>query len=316
MVDKAVASMAKTIQSGAREGIAAVVSLPARLLSMLAAIITFPFRLVEKGFSGLGRTGENIIAAMSSAVHTVAALPGIIVRAAMRQLERVGRSISERTSDTIARIGAAISASFIGPVIHSIAKASRSVISELSRVTEPVRHVISASGKAVGASLSKISGKVTYVVASARTCVNATIAVGSRIAGNATFRLSSFCSQCGTVVKSLVIALAAKSDHSQEVALEVMHRLGAQCGTLVASLALKSEHAQTVTLALLQSLGDQTSTFVKSFATKSEQIVEDVGASLAVAGARVSSSIAAAASWCLKLFRRDDKSDSASAASL
>jgi hypothetical protein len=53
------------------------------------------------------------------------------------------------------------------------------------------------------------------------------------------------------------------------------------------SLAARSDHAQTVTL----------------------EIAKDIGASLAVAGARVSETLAAVASWCLKLFRGDGKTD-------
>lgn len=322
LVDKAVSSMARTIQSGAREGVTAIASPPARFFSMLAAIITFPFRLAERGISGLGRTGENIISALSSAVHAVISLPGVVARAVMTQLERLGRSISERTSDTISRIGAVISASFVGPIFRSIGKASRSVLSELSRVAEPVRYGISACVKAVSVPLSKLSDVAASVISSTGTCVNAAVAVSSRIAGNAAIRLSGMCSQYGALVKSGVILLAAKSEHAKAVTLDVINRLGAQYGSAiksgVASLAAKSEHARTVTLETVKRLGAQCSTLVKSLAGRSEhaqavtaKIAKDVGESLKVVGTRVSSSLAAAARWCLKLFRGDDRNDSA-----
>ena len=316
MVDKALSSMARSIQSSTREGVTAVASLPGRLLSMLAYVITFPFRLVERGFSGLGRTGESILSAVSNGLQFVVALPGILLRATMSQFERLGRSVSERASGAICRIGAAISASFIGPILCSIGNASRSVFLELSRVTGPVCNMISAGVDAVGIFLFKVSAATGAVFCSAGTCVNATIAVSSRIIGNATVRLGGICSRYGSVVKSAVISLAASSQHSQKVALEVMKRLSTQCGNLLLTLTAKSEHARTVTMELLNRCSNRCGALTKSFAAKSGEVINNVGASLAVASERASSSIVAAVSWCLKLFRGDGKSDSTTSTSL
>lgn len=310
MVDKAFWSMARSIQSSTREGVAAAVSLPGRLLSMLAAVITFPFRLVEKGFSGLGRTGENIMSAVSFGFKYAVSIPGILIRAVMTQIERLGRSASERASGAISKIGTAISASFIGPIFRSVGNVSRSIFSELCRATEPVRNIITVGINSVGSSLSKVSTALGAVLCSVGTCVHAATVVSSRILGNATARLSGICSRYGAVIKSFVISLAANSQHSQEVALEVIQRLSRQCGNLIVTLTAKSEHAQTVTMELLHRFSDRCGAFATSFVAKSDEVIHSVGETLAVAGERVSSSLTAAISFCLKFFRGDDKSDS------
>lgn len=309
MVDKAVESMARSIQSGVGAGVAAVASLPARLLSFLASIITFPFRLVEKGFSGLGRTGENIISAVSSAFHAILALPGVIIRAAMTKLELVGQSISARTSERISRIGAAISASFIGSILHSVATASSSVTSAVARFTEPFRHFFGTGLNFVGESLSKLSAGLTGAISAAGTCVNAVVAVGGRVAGNATVRLSGLCSRYGGVIQASVISLAAKSDHAQAVTMELIQSVSSRCGsivqTCVASITDKSG-------ALFQSLTKRGSE-VEDVTLK---IVRDLGTSLANAGAQISSAVAAVASWCSNLFRRNDRGDSTTSSTI
>lgn len=321
MVDKAVSSIALSIESGAREGVSAILSLPGRFLSLLASIITFPFRLAEKGISGLGRTGENIVSAISSALQSIAALPGVIARAAMAQLERLGGSISDRTSSTMSRIGGAISASFIGPILSSAGNMGRSLLSELSRVAQPIHHVISVTRKALSGSLTKLSDVTANVVSSTRTCVNATVAVTSRIAGNASVRLSRICSPYCAAIKSGVILLAAKSEHAIEVTVNMVKRVSSQCGTFVKSsvvwLAAKSEHSREVTGNLLHDIIARCDNLYKSIAVKSEhaetmtfELAKEIGANLKVVGERVSSSLAAAVTWCIKLFRGDDKSDS------
>ena len=307
VVDKAVASMARSIQLGTREGVAALASVPARLWSILAAIAMFPFRLAERGFSGVGKAGESVVLAVTNGVRYIMALPGAIIRAAAAQLGRLGVSLSEGASHAVSRIGSAISASFVGQAARSVTRATTSLLSALSGVTGFVTHAISASTKTLCTSLSKALVKTV-------TSVRGMIEAACQFIGKAAARLGSenlslylskispgvagVCSRCGTVVKSGVISLAARSVHAQAVALETVKRLVTQCATViksgVMSLAARSDHAQTVTL----------------------KIAKDLGASLAVAGARVSASIAAVASWCLKLFRGDGKSDSSTAASL
>ena len=243
MVDRAFEAASKSIQSGAREGAAAIASLPARLLSLLASIITFPFRLLETGFSGLGRTGETIVSAVSRGIHYILTLPGAIMRAAMTQLENAGRSISDRTAETLSRIGATISASFIGPVLQSVATASRSVVSSVARLTEPTRHFIAIGLTAVGDLISRASITVTGALTATGTCVNAVVSVGGRVARNATQRLSGFCSQYGTIVQTCVISLAAKSAHAQAVTVDLIKSASSHCSSIIqSSAAISNSH--------------------------------------------------------------------------
>lgn len=310
------ASIARSMQSGAGDGVAALASLPARLLSLLASILMFPFRLAEKGFSGLERTGENIISAVTSAIHAIVALPGVILRATMTQLVRAGRSISERTFDTISRIGAAISASFIGPILQSVATATSSAFSTLARITEPACHFVATCMNNVGESLSKVSSLMTNALSASGTCINAVVAVGGRIAGNATFRLRGLCLHCGTIVKTCVMTLAAKSIHSQTVTMEIIK-------SCVAVLREKSSRAQAVTSEFMTRLGAQCGSLTQSLIQRSAEveqvtlkIAKDVGASIGAAGSRVSSALAAVASWCSNLFRRNDKGDSTASSTI
>jgi hypothetical protein len=303
MVDRAFEAATKSIQSGAREGAAAILSLPGRLLSMLASIIMFPFRLVEKGFSGLGRTGENVISAASRGIHYIFALPGAIMRAAMTKLEHAGRFISERTTETLSRVGDSISASFIGPVLQSVATTTGSVVSSIARLTEPARHFIATGLAAVGEIISKSSATVTGGLTATGTCVNAVVSVGGRVSRNATQRLSGLCSQYGAIVQTCVISLAAKSVHAQMVTVDLAKSAISHCGRSIQSCAT------TVTAtcsSLLESLTKRSTEIEES----TVKIVNGVGARLVAAGTRVSSAFTAVLSWCSKLFRRDDSGDS------
>jgi hypothetical protein len=182
-----------------------------------------------------------------------------------------------------------------------LASASLSASSAVARLTEPARHAISTCLTVVGESLSNVSDKVTGALTATGTCVNAVLAVGSRVARNATLRVSGLCSQCGTKVHTCVIYLAAKSAHAQTVTMELIKSASLQCVDVIQSCG------STVST----TCGNLVHSLTRRSAEVTLKIAKGVGASLAATGSRLSAALATVTSW----FRRTGGSDSSTSSS-
>lgn len=274
MVDKAFSSISRSMLSSARGGVSYVASLPGRMLSLLLRVVTFPYRMAANAVSGIEGAGTSIISTLSGAIISIQALPAAIAHTAIFLLQRCGRFLSQGASTSASRIGSAISGSFVGSVARSVSKANNAVVSTLSGAIKAVSHFVFAGVVAVGRSLSKTAVAMTGALSASRIFTVGFFASGSQIVGN----------------------LATDSAVLVKASLSVIAAMGASARTAT------SEMVKGVS-AHLASAGAQLSS---SGAAASERL----GLTLASAGARVSSSIAAVASWCLRWFRRDGKSDS------
>lgn len=264
MVDKAFSSIARSIQSSARDGIASLASLPGLLLSFLLNVATFPYRMASKAVLGIRGAGASVI---SGVITSIQALPGAIAQTAISLLQRCGRFLSEGASISASRIVSIISGSFIGATARFVSKASGAVVSSLSASMKTVNCFVCAGVGVVSGSLPKIKAAVTGAFSASRIFVVALVASGSQIAG-------TLAKDSAVLVKACLSALAA----------------------MVAS-------ARTVTSEMAKS-------FIANWASAGADIAKGFNVGVASASARISTSIAALASWCLSLFQRDGRSDS------
>jgi hypothetical protein len=274
MVDKAFSSMSRSMLSTARGGVSYVASLPGRMLSLLLSVVTFPYRMAANALSGIEGVGTSVIFTLSGAINSIQALPSAIVHAAMFLLQRCGRFLSEGTSTSASRIGSAISGSFVGSVAHSVSKASNAVVSALSGSIKAVNHFVFAYVVAMGRRLSKTSVAVMGTFSASRIFIVGFVSSGNQILG----RLAK---DSAVLVKASSSLLAA---------------MGASARTAT------SEMVKGVSAPLAR-FGAQVSSSVAAASKR-------LGVTFASAGARVSLSTAAVASWFLRWFRRDGKSDS------
>ena len=236
---------------GTREGVAAPVACTIIVESSLLSRC-FPFGILRRGFSGVGKAGESVVLAVTNGVRYIMALPGAIIRAAAAQLGRLGVSLWREHTRAPLWIGSAISASF-GQAARSVTRATTSLLSALSGVTGFASR--SVSTKTLCTSLSKALVKTVTSVRGIKSKQPVSLLERPRRdsgSENLSLYLSKIspgvagvCSRCGTVVKSGVISLAARSVHAQAVALETVKRLVTRCPVIksgVMSLAARSDN--------------------------------------------------------------------------
>lgn len=271
MVDKAFSSIARSIQSSARDGITSLASLPGLLLSFLLNVATFPYRMATKAVLGIGGAGASVI---SGAINSIQALPAAIVQTAISLFHRCGRFLSEGASISASRIVSVVSGSFIGATARFVSKASGAAVSSLSDAIKAVSYFVCAGVGVVGARLSKMSVATTGALSASRTFIVELVANGSQIAGN-------LATDSAVLVKASLSALAA----------------------LVAT-------ARTVTSEMAKSVSANLASAGANVSSSIAAASKGLSVGVASANARVLSSIAAVASYCLSLFRRDGRSDS------
>lgn len=271
MVDKAFSSIARSIQSSARDGIASLASLPGLLLSFLLNVASFPYRMAAKAVFGIGGAGASVI---SGAINSIQAIPAAIAQAAISLLQRCGRFLSEGASISASRIVSVISGSFIGATARFVSKASGAVVATLSAARKAANYFVCDSVGVVGASLSKMPSAMTGALSASRIFVVELVASASQIAGN-------LATDSAVLVKVCLSALAAMVASARTVTSEMAKRFRANSASAGANVS-------------------------SSIAAASKGFIVGV----ASASAHVSSFIAGVASWCLGLFRRDGRSDS------
>ncbi len=268
MVDKAFASVARSVQSGAQHGLNSIASMPGRVLSACAtflfAVVTFPYRMAEKVISAVDRAEHTLVSAVSSLVRSIVALPGALMHGALSLLESCGRSLSRGASNTVARVTDAVSHSFVGSITRSLSKANSFVFSSLSNAKGAVVRAVSASVDMTSSALSRVSGAISGIMSVGSSSFDGIIAGGSQMLSSVATSLNGLGSQCSTFVGSSMSALATAGG---------------------------------------------------SLRSSSRVIAAGLGREVASAGARVSSSVAAFASWCVSFFR-DRKGNSGTATSM
>lgn len=193
IVEKAMSTVARNIQSTTVEGISAILSLPGRLLSaclsLLTSIVTFPIKLIQRGYSTIGQSGKLTWNVMTSAVAYLTSLPVALFRTVVTSIGHVGKSISDGASSVLAGVLATISASFIGVGIRAFVTSVKSLKTGLSAAL----HVVAvSSGAAFSAIPNAFRNATTFVeqiagsmaktsVVAVDTVVNATITVSDAV---------------------------------------------------------------------------------------------------------------------------------------
>ena len=161
IVEKAMSTVARNIQSTTVEGVTALLSLPGRLLSaclsLLTSIATFPIKLIQRGFSTIGQSGEVTWKAIASAVGHLTRLPAALFRTTVTSIGHVGKSISDGTSRAVAAVLATISASFVGVGVRAFVSSVNSLTTGLSAAL----HVLAVSSGAAFAGILSAVGKAT-----------------------------------------------------------------------------------------------------------------------------------------------------------
>ena len=153
IVEKAMSTVARNIQSTAVEGIGALLALPARLLSacftVLSAIVTFPLKMIHHGVSIVGQSGGAIVRAIAGTVYYIVGLPGALFRASVSLIGRVGKSTTESVSRAFFASIASFSAFCFG-IGGALASPITYLLSAALRVSsEMLSSMISGVGKAV-----------------------------------------------------------------------------------------------------------------------------------------------------------------------
>lgn len=155
IVEKALTTVMRNIQGTTVEGMGVLLSLPGRLLSAclsaLSSIATFPLKLIQRGLSRMGRSGDATLKAITGAFEYVAGLPGALIRVAMASFGRGGKSVTESISRAVNGICGIISASFIGIGVGAVASFAKSATAALSTglhvYTESFVALLSGTGK-------------------------------------------------------------------------------------------------------------------------------------------------------------------------
>lgn len=153
IVEKAMSTVARNIQSTAVEGIGALLALPVRLLSacfnVLSAVVTFPLKLIHQGVTIVGKSGDAIGRSIAGAVYYVVGLPGALFRASVSLIGRVGKSMTGSVSRAFFASLASISGFCVG-IGTALTSPVTSLLSAALRVSsEMLSSMIAGVGKAV-----------------------------------------------------------------------------------------------------------------------------------------------------------------------
>ena len=125
-IDRALTATLKSLESVATTpGFYRILSLPLQFLAACKAavvsVVMFPFRFVHGSVSTVGRAGGATMQAVSSIILWIAGLPGNLASSLTAFLGRGTRAVSSGVSNRSQRAVGAVSASFLGVFVRSIA---------------------------------------------------------------------------------------------------------------------------------------------------------------------------------------------------
>jgi len=158
VVDRALSSMAESIQTSASSGFYAVVSLPGRFISAcisaVASVLKAPLGVVQRAGAGLGRVGRAASEVTSSVFASILALPGKTFQNVLLSLGNVRRSVSARFMDMVSQAGTHISTSTIvvsykGCIAggkNTLSAAGQSLLTALGRCSSATTNFIRSAG--------------------------------------------------------------------------------------------------------------------------------------------------------------------------
>lgn len=153
IVEKAMSTVARNIQTTAIEGIGALLALPARLLSacfsVLSAVVTFPIQLIHHGVSIVGKSGGAVVRAIAGTVTFVAGLPGALFRGSVALIGRVSKSTAGCASRAFSASLATLSGLCFG-IGNALASHATSFLSAALRLSSvALSSMVSGVGKVV-----------------------------------------------------------------------------------------------------------------------------------------------------------------------
>jgi hypothetical protein len=118
IVEKAMTTVARNLSTTTAEGMGALLSLPGRVLSgclsLLMSMASFPVKLIQRGLSRMGRTGDSAINAVASVVNLVGRFPGALYHSILSSVGQIGNLMGENASRALHGMLASVSASFVG----------------------------------------------------------------------------------------------------------------------------------------------------------------------------------------------------------
>lgn len=152
IVEKAMATVARNIQTTTIEGVGAVLSLPGRLLSacwsLLSSVALLPVKLVQHGLSKMGKSGEAALSAFNGIVQYITDIPNALIRVLGASMGRAEKSVRGGTTRALEGATAAISASFAGNAYRAIAKSTNVAVSGVGAYMQSLNGLVSILGKA------------------------------------------------------------------------------------------------------------------------------------------------------------------------
>jgi hypothetical protein len=124
IVEKALSTVARNIQTSTLEGLSALMAIPGKLLtaslSFLSKIANFPVQMMQQGLLGLGQAGEQVLSAVARLLGYLASLPSTLLNATLLSFGRAGDSVSKQIGNALGNLWVILSVSFVGATFRSI----------------------------------------------------------------------------------------------------------------------------------------------------------------------------------------------------
>jgi hypothetical protein len=182
IVEKAMTTVARNLSTATAEGMSVLLSLPGRLisgcLSLLMSMASFPVKLIQRGLSRMGRTGDSAISAVASVANYVGSFPGALYQAMLSSVGQIGNLMSEKTSRALHGLLASVSASFVGvgyrTTIDMGLRGTVAVSTGFGAYTESLGALLSVTVNALDASTVWIDTAINALAKSTVAAVDAT----------------------------------------------------------------------------------------------------------------------------------------------